>query len=210
MEIKQGIHLLESARGSFVYLILGDEPVLVDTGMPGRAQALVADLEKLGVRPQDIAHILLTHHDVDHIGNASYLKSLSGAKLWAPAEDLPYIHGTKKRPGLKRLIATLVKAETPAVDETYGAGQRIAGLEVIPTPGHTPGHVSVLGSDVLFTGDLVTSSKGKLKATPAFLNWDKQELRRSIRQVASRPFDWVCPAHGTPVQRGNLWDAMLN
>ncbi|QQE77805.1 MBL fold metallo-hydrolase [Alicyclobacillus sp. SO9] len=209
MRIHTNVYLLEASKGSYVYLVMGDEPVLIDTGMPGRADRIVAELQELGLRPDDIAHILLTHHDVDHIGNAKFLQEQSKATLWAPEQDLPYIHGTEKRHGLKRVIATLVKAESPTVDAVYGPGQKIGNLEVIPTPGHTPGHVSVLYQDTLFAGDLVTSSKGKLKATPGFLNWNKGELKQSIRTVGKLSFDWVCPAHGTPVQRGNLWEVMV-
>jgi len=209
VEVVKGVHLIESAKGSYVYLILGQEPVLIDTGMPGRAQAIVAELRQLGLNMTDIAHILLTHHDVDHIGNAKYLQSLSGAKLWASAEDLPYIEGTAKRPGFKRLLNSVVKPQIPNIDATYRPGETIADLEVIPTPGHTPGHVSVLYGDTLFAGDLVTSSKNVLKAAPAFLTWDKEALRSSLAEVGQRSFDWVCPAHGFPIQRGNLWEALL-
>lgn len=209
MEITTGVHLLQSTRGSYVYLVLGDEPILVDTGFPGRSAAILAELESLGLKPADIAHIFLTHHDVDHIGNAYALQQASGAKLWAPQEDAPYILGQRNRPGVKRLIQTLIKVEKPQIDETYTPGQKIGGIEVIPTPGHTPGHVSFLSDGTLFSGDLVTSSKDKLRPAPAFITWDKAVLKRSLNEVKHFSFDWVCPAHGEPVHRGNLWDALV-
>src|SRR5690242_20285468 len=144
MEITGEVHLLQSTNGSYVYLILGEEPILIDTSLPGRAPAILKELETLGLKPTDLAHILLTHHDVDHIGNAKALQQESGAKLWAPQEDLPYILGQRNREGLKRLIQAFVKVETPQIDATYAPGQRIGGIEIIPTPGHTPGHVSFL------------------------------------------------------------------
>lgn len=210
MEVVKGVHLIESAKGSFVYLILGQEPVLIDTGMQGKASKILAELEQLGIKPSDIAHILLTHHDVDHIGNAKYFQSISGAKLWASATDKSYIEGVAKRPGFKHLLSVVMHPQIPQIDATYEPGQTIGDLEVIPTPGHTPGHVSVLFEDTLFAGDLVTSSKNKIKAAPAFLTWDKAALKKSLAEVGRRSFDWVCPAHGYPIQRGNLWDTFLS
>ncbi|MFD1673495.1 MBL fold metallo-hydrolase [Alicyclobacillus fodiniaquatilis] len=151
MEIQKGVHLLESTKGSFVYLVLDrNEPLLIDTGNPGKHEKIEAELAKLGVSLNDIAHILLTHSDVDHIGNAKSLQRASGAKVWAPQDDLPYIHGTKKHKGLRRLIGAVVKAEKPEVDATYEPGQHVGSVEMIPTPGHTPGHVSFRYGDILF------------------------------------------------------------
>lgn len=208
MEITKGVHLLEEMKGSYVYLVLGQEPVLVDTGMSGRANKVVKALAALGMQPTDIAHIMLTHQDVDHIGNAKRLQELSGARLWAPKGEVPYIHGEAKGPGMRKLIQTLMKVDRPQVTDTYTAGQRIGDIETIPAPGHTLDHTCLLYGDVLLAGDLVTTRKGKLQASPKFLAWDLAALQRSIREVGARSFDWVCPAHGNPVRRGDLWEAM--
>lgn len=209
MKIRESVHLLESTKGSFVYLVLGEEPLLIDTGHPGRSNQILSELKNIGMDPSDIAHILLTHHDVDHIGNAKALQAQTGATLWAPREDVPYIHGEENPRGIRRLIKKLVKVDNPTITNTYEAGQRIGEVEIIPTPGHTLGHVSVLYKDTLFAGDLVMSRKGKLQAPPKFLNVDKGKLKDSMKNVGSLKFDWVCPAHGLPVARGNLWDALV-
>lgn len=210
MEISRGIHLLDETKGSYVYLILGNEPVLIDTCLPGRSQVILAALERLGLKPTDLAHILLTHYDVDHIGNARALREASGAKLWAPQEDLPYILGQRNPPGVRRILKMLYRVDSPQIDETYRPGQTIAGLEVISTPGHTPGHVSFRLNDILFSGDLVRNQKGKLRPQPALATWDHVALKRSLSEVKNLSFTWVCPAHGEPVQRGNLWEALVN
>jgi hypothetical protein len=41
------------------------------------------------------------------------------------------------------------------------------------------------------------------------LTWDKAALKRSLSEVKGYTFAWVCTAHGEPVQRGNLWDTLL-
>ncbi len=209
MEISKNVHLLEGTKGSYSYLILGQEPVLVDTSMPGRSNRIVEALAELGMKPSDVAHIVLTHQDVDHIGNAKLLKEQSGATLWAPEEEVPYIHGEKKGKGIRRLIGGMMKVDRPEVDRVFEKGQLVGDLEVIPAPGHTDGHVCLRAGDVLLAGDLVTTRGGKLKASPGFLTHDKAALQKSIRSVGQLKFDWVCPAHGDPVKRGSLWDALI-
>ncbi len=209
MQITKDVHLLHVTKDSYVYLVLGDEPVLVDTCLPGRSDAILRELETLGLKPTDLAHIFLTHHDVDHIGNARALQQASGAKLWASGEDVPYILGQRNRPGMKRLTQMLVKVDVPQVDAMYTPGQRIGGIEVIPTPGHTPGHVSFLFGETLLSGDLVINSKGQLQPASALLTWDRTLLKRSLHEVNHFPFTWVCPAHGEPIPRGQLWETLL-
>lgn len=206
MELAKNVYWLENMKGSYVYLVLGNEPVLIDTGMPKKGPQLEQELAKLGVPLRDIAHVLLTHHDVDHIGNAKWLQDRAPVKVWAPKLDVPFIHGTSKRPGIKRLISTLVKAEPPLVEHIYGPGEKIGNLQIIETPGHTPGHVSVLYDAILFAGDLVMSKGGRLRPSPRLMTWDNSQLRQSLSKLGAYSFDWVCPAHGGPVKDGSFRD----
>ncbi len=209
MKVTDTVHLVDGTKGSYSYLVLGQEPILVDTSMTRNFNNIMDSLSKLGMKPSDIAHIVLTHQDVDHIGNAKELKALSGATLWAPSAEIPYIHGERRGKGARRLISMLMKVDRPQIDRSFDAGDKIGGLEVIPAPGHTPGHVCLRINDVLLAGDLVTTRDGRLRPAPSFLTWDKIALQKSIRDVGSLTFDWVCPAHGDPVRRASLWDSLL-
>ncbi|WP_206918111.1 MBL fold metallo-hydrolase [Alicyclobacillus suci] len=126
-------------------------------------------------------------------------------RLWAPEKDVSYIHGDLPRHGIKRLIEKLVRVTTPKVDRVYQPGVKIGDIEVIETPGHTPGHVSFLYGDTLFAGDLVISKHGKLAPSPKIMSWNSQAVTRSIAKLKSFQFDWVCPAHGEPVKRTSLF-----
>jgi len=208
LKIKENIYLLDSTAGSYAYLIAGEEPILIDTGYPGRSKKIIEEIIRLGINPRDIAHILLTHHDVDHIGNAKALQLATGARLWASKEDLPYIQGERNREGIKRIVQAIIRVDNPRVDSIFTKGQKIGSVEIISTPGHTPGHVSFLYEDVLFVGDLVRTNKGKLKRFPSFSTWNKVISDISLQQIKSFNFEWICPAHGEPVRGRDLWKAL--
>lgn len=198
--------MLDSAKGSHAYLIFGRETMLVDTGLSFNGDRIVKELESMNVTLNDIKHILLTHYDLDHIGNASKLAALTGADLWASGVDRPYILGEADRPGFKKYLPYIFHVAKPEVVKPYPDNGKLNEVTVIPTPGHTPGHVCLLFEDILFAGDLVENKGGSLIPYPALWNWNTPMMKKSITDVSGYPFKWVCPAHGRPVERGMLWE----
>lgn len=73
MTITDSVYMLDSAPSSHVFLVRGAEKILIDTGMPGLSKSIIGELAALGVDIKSIDKILLTHHDVDHIGNTKAL-----------------------------------------------------------------------------------------------------------------------------------------
>lgn len=207
MKITENVYSLESTKGAYAYLINTEEPILIDTGFPNLSSQVIEEISALGINPKDIKNILLTHHDIDHIGNAKDLQEFTGAKLWASKEDTKFIHKEKNRPIIKRIIENKVKPKKPQVNENFEDGQDILGIKVIFTPGHTPGHVCFLYKKVLFIGDLYRNENGEFKILSIF-TWNKKLLLKSIQMVKLYDFDWICPAHGEPIKRedvkGNL------
>ena len=202
MKITDDVYMLECTSGSYCYFIGGDEMALVDTCFPGKGPAMLAELASLGVLPHQIKQILLTHFDVDHIGNAAFLQQATGAAVWASAIDIPYILGQKPRPGIKRYIGMLMKAKLPVDIRAFPETNRLGEIEIIPAPGHTPGHVCLLYRDVLLAGDLVTTRGGQIAPSPGMMTWDKKTSAESVKKVMALSFKWICPAHGMPVERG--------
>lgn len=74
MKIEENVYALESTKGSYAYLINDKEMILIDTGNPRKFKNILKEIESLNIKPKNIKHILLTHHDVDHIGNAALLQ----------------------------------------------------------------------------------------------------------------------------------------
>lgn len=101
MEIVKNVHMLECTEMSHVYLIQAEENILIGAGFPGLTEKIVNEIETIGINARSIKHILLTHHDIDHIGNAKSLKDITGATLWASIEDTPYINGKINRQGIR-------------------------------------------------------------------------------------------------------------
>jgi glyoxylase-like metal-dependent hydrolase (beta-lactamase superfamily II) len=204
MKITDDVYALDATRGNYAYAILGPEVTLIDTGRPGQGQRILDELLALNVQPKAVRQIYLTHHDGDHIGSAAFLQRATGAKVWASQDDLPYILAEKPRPGIKRLASLLMRPEVPARVNPFPRDNSLPGIKIIPTPGHTPGHVCFLYKDVLFAGDLFFGGKGKLGLSPAIMTWDMALVKESARKVAAYPFHWVCMAHGSPMERGDL------
>lgn len=207
MKITDYVYALESTKGAYAYIVLDTEIVLIDTGFAWVGKKILKELKSMNIKLEDIKHIILTHHDLDHVGNVVLLQKLTGAMLWASNEDIPYIKGYKIRPGIKRILAWFPKVKKPEKIYGYNKYERIGDVEIIPTPGHTPGHVCMLYKDALFVGDLVKSEKGRLIPYPN-LNWDEDKLMESIKKVTGLQFKWVCTAHGIPMERGTKWEMM--
>ena len=200
MKVTDGVYALDSTKGNYAYLILGEETILIDTGRPGQGKGILNDLKDLGIKPDSIKHILLTHHDVDHVGSLAFLQEITGAEVHASSEDIPYIYGEKKRPGIKRLVSIIMRTGKPENIIPFSPDETIGGLEVIPTPGHTPGHVCFLYQDVLFAGDLIRTSNGTVSPMSSLMVWNEELSRKSIDKINHYQFKWVCPAHGQPIK----------
>jgi Zn-dependent hydrolases, including glyoxylases len=209
MKIEENVYALESTKGSYSYLINDKETILIDTGRPRKVKNILKEIESLNIKPKNIKHILLTHHDIDHIGNAALLQKETGATLWASKKDIPYILGNKSRPGIKKLATLLARVKKPEKIKSYD-DQKIGDIEIISTPGHTPGHVSFIYKDILFAGDLVENSNGVLKKLAKMTNSDEKSLNESIRKMSKYSFKWVCPSHGEPLKITDEWKQLLS
>jgi glyoxylase-like metal-dependent hydrolase (beta-lactamase superfamily II) len=214
MKIEENVYALESTKGSYLYLIKNKETILIDTGYPRKFNSILKEIESLNIDPKNIKHILLTHHDLDHIGNAALLQEETGATLWASKKDMPYILGDKSRSGVRRIVTLLMRVKLQTVKKprkvkSY-SDQKIDNIKIILTPGHTSGHVSFLYKDILFAGDLVRNSNGILKKPPKMGNSDEKSLNESIRKMSEYSFKWVCPAHGEPLEVKDEWKQLVS
>jgi hydroxyacylglutathione hydrolase len=124
--------------------------LIVDPG--DEAPRLLGAIEQLGVT---LEGILLTHTHFDHVGAVAPVARATGAEVWVPEMEkfvLDDINAFNPFPGIGPF-------ESYDAEHTVSGGEKLelAGfdIDVIFTPGHSPGHVTYAVEDVLFSGDVL-------------------------------------------------------
>jgi hydroxyacylglutathione hydrolase len=195
------LYRLTSGGAAAPHLVMGDVTTLVDAGAPGRGPAIQRELDEAGIR---IDRIVFTHGDPDHVGASDHLKAVTGAEVWAPAGERAMIDrsGWHELPIRRRFLMRVFFRRTPppTVDRWFGAGEDIGGLAVVPTPGHSPGHVALEWQGWLLAGDAFVSGN-RFRESPWIFNLDRALARRSIEELAARQPQAASTSHGRPADR---------
>src|SRR5829696_7401628 len=192
-------------------LIVDEEngTTLVDAGLPDQTEAIGGGLVEAGIRVRDLRLIIFTHQDLDHVGSGAALVRQSGARVLAHSADAPYIDGSlrplkpspemlEQRPQMRKILE---RREPVAVDEQVENGTRLdlaGGTQVIFTPGHTPGHISLYleGSKVLVAGDALTADRGYLNGPNPLATLDMRTAMQSVKRLADFDVDTIVCYHG--------------
>lgn len=212
MEIASGIHRIDRVRGANSYLVLSSEgAAVIDTGLSGNGERIVEYARSAGVEPSAIRYIILTHSDPDHSGSAARLVRLTGAKTAIHEADAPRLAGKKRLKEVKGVVGVLFSVASPFMrfqpmdaDILLKDGDRIAGLAVIHTPGHTEGSICLYREpEAMFVGDaLRTDSSGMPHLPSASMTADMGRARESAKRIASYQYSLLLPGHGSPITRG--------
>jgi glyoxylase-like metal-dependent hydrolase (beta-lactamase superfamily II) len=198
------------------YVIDGDEGVtLVDTLLPKKEGTITKALGDIGRSLSDVSAIVLTHSHADHTGSAAAVKEASGAAVYASAGDVAAVRGQEKPPPppmtdrfpFLKPIMRLLPGPAPVVVE-HVIGEGIDGrlpedLNVIDTPGHTPGHVSFLlerDGGLLFVGDAAVAKKGAI--TRGWMNRAEPIFDASLHHIAEFEFERAVFGHAAPLESG--------
>jgi glyoxylase-like metal-dependent hydrolase (beta-lactamase superfamily II) len=154
-----GDHLTKITKGGFVnsYLVREDDGLtLVDTMLPKSEKGILAAARSLG---QPIVRIALTHAHQDHVGSVDALKAaLPDAEVLISQRDARFLTGDKSLEPAEaengKARGSFVKIETTPT-RLLQPGDRVGSLEVVASPGHTPGHVAFLDTRdrTLIAGD---------------------------------------------------------
>jgi glyoxylase-like metal-dependent hydrolase (beta-lactamase superfamily II) len=157
------------SRLTSAYLLTGTQPALVETGPTTSVEAVTAGLETLGLGPNDLAHIVVTHIHLDHAGGAGRLAAgFPKATVWVHERGAPHLADPAKLvqsaarvygPDRMRELFGPVdpvpseRLRSVADKDRISFGER--SLEVLYTPGHASHHVALVDStsEALFTGD---------------------------------------------------------
>jgi len=200
MEIAPGVHQLNIGRVSNVFLVMEPVPTLIDSGIPRKGKKIADALGEIDLALGDLRRLILTHWHLDHIGSAEELRRVNEMEVYLHPLDVPYALGEKHTEALgarvaSKLMRGRMRYGPPQNTLPLAHGQRVGDLEVIHTPGHTPGHVSLLRGDVLFAADSIITF-ARFRVPPSFLNEDTAQARASIQTLLGYDFQTAVSGHG--------------
>jgi glyoxylase-like metal-dependent hydrolase (beta-lactamase superfamily II) len=220
-----------------VVFVSGRPPVhwvLVDTGVPGSATAIIrAAEERFGSSPP--ACILLTHGHFDHAGSVRQLAEHWNVPVYAHPLEHPYLNGTAKYPqadpsvggGMMARLSPLFPTGPYDIGrwlEALPADGSVPGLEDwqwIHTPGHTPGHVtfwneqdrSMIVGDAFITTSMESAyaaltQRTELHGPPMYFTMDWDDARESVRRLAAMEPEIAVVGHGRPMRGAEMRAAL--
>ncbi|MEO5711372.1 MAG: MBL fold metallo-hydrolase [Nocardioidaceae bacterium] len=188
---------------------------LVDTGLKKAPAKIVAGLAAIGKHPRDVTRIVLTHVHPDHAGGAAEMSRQTGAPVLVHGDDHGWarsgrISGANDRSTrMGRLIARTgdakVEAFEPGPALTDGELLPVAGgLRVVHTPGHSPGHISLLleSTGTLITGDALFNFRflRGTRISPAFLCSDFAMTKQTAHRLGELEYDVAAFTHGPEIR----------
>ena len=183
-KIADGVYAVKDEIANFFILQDDAQYVVIDCGM--NPEAVAEEMKKLGVSPDDVSAVFLTHTDGDHAGALSLF---AGAKLYMSKEEEQMIDGRKcKYLWLLKASSGIPRKDYVLLDDREVV--RIGNLKIEPTlaPGHTSGMTAYLVNDkYLFTGDILSLKDGKIAPIPAFFDMDRAQALKSLEIMRGIP-----------------------
>lgn len=207
--VPQRLHMLRFPIGQAYLWCDGEALTLIDAGHAGSADAIEEAVRSLGLRPERLERIVLTHCHRDHVGAAGELAARWGARVLAHRLDAPVVRGERPVPEPVLLDwevplyahgLTVPEAPPTRVDGELEDGEVLPfgdGAVVVHSPGHTPGSIGVHlpRHGVLFTGDCVA---GVGQVMLGVFNVDREQAIASFRRLAALGPSVACFGHGDP------------
>jgi glyoxylase-like metal-dependent hydrolase (beta-lactamase superfamily II) len=204
-----------------VYIVDAERPALVDTGIGTRYENILDAMAEVGVAPEDLAVIALTHVHLDHAGGAGHLvEACPSATVYVHEVGAPHIvdperlwEGTKQAVGDQITYYTEPKPVPEERIVEMGDGDTIDlgdhRFEVVHAPGHAPHQVVFHDPTVdgVFTADaagIYTPSTDELHVTSPPVNFDLEVALADVDRIRSIDPETLLFGHFGPQPTGDL------
>jgi glyoxylase-like metal-dependent hydrolase (beta-lactamase superfamily II) len=177
------------------FLVTGNgRLILIDTGFSDADADIIMDaIEDMGCKHSDLKLCVLTHRHGDHTGGLKKLKKTLKFEVMAHELDMPAI---KKSTGHD-------------VEHVVKGGERLpdcGGINVLHTPGHTEGHISLHLPRIktMIAGDAIVSAGEHLMVSPTYLSSDPDAANQSVKRLIEMNLDLerILVGHGDDVYEG--------
>ena len=187
---------------------------LVDCGMPRDGDKILNALVGNGFPVHSVNRIIVTHVDMDHTGGLPAVREGTRAQIVCHVAEKQVM----ENPGRRRMGSFMMKAPLAMSGLIPGLRQRPVtpqelvedgqllpeGFMVVHTPGHTPGHISLLHREarVLIAGDALANRREKLTGPAPAFTPDMATAQRSIWRLAKMygdDFETIVFGHGPPI-----------
>ncbi len=208
MEIAPGVHAVRLLN---VYAFLIDEPqlTLIDAGLIGSAGGVRRHIDRLGRKTDDLARIVCTHAHPDHIGGVRELAGERDVEVLMHPADLDGLSVGLRDAVANRNRGQLIAYFTrhPGEATPIEDGQVLpilGGLQVVHTPGHTPGSICLYAERhrLLFVGDTLQVIRRKVTFASSVFSEDLPLARASVARMAELDVETIAFSHYPPLRDG--------
>ena len=186
-----------------VILLQGERPILVDSGFIDGIDRTLSGLVEMETQPEDLQLVVNTHYHSDHVGGNHIFQERYDVDIAAHRWDARLINRRDRHACSAAWLRQPIEPYT--VDTALSDGDKLSTgsleFEVLHTPGHTLGHISLYEPEreFLICGDLLHDDdigwlnpfrEGSVSLELAY---------ESLRRVEKRSVKWACSGHGPPM-----------
>ncbi len=209
-------------KGTIHPVVLKDSKnmIMIDCGYSGFMPIIEKEIEANGLDCSDLTHLIITHHDHDHMGSlADFKQKYNNIKIVASKTEADYVSGRKKSMRLEqaekmqeflpdeqkefgrafcKVLRNVRPAEVDIEVEDRDVFDWCGGITVIETPGHTPGHISIYvhGADSILAGDAAALENGKMVIANPQFTLDTKKAQESLDKIADFGASEIICYHG--------------